>query len=196
MSPPADPFDRFAALYEQAAASGVTEPDALVLATAGADGEPWTRAVLLKGFDRRGFVFYTNLGSRKARQIAENPRVSLHFLWRGLGGSDRQVVIQGRAEPVAPEEADAYFATRARGSQLGAWASRQSEPLTGRAELLAAVGRAAVRFPLRVPRPPHWSGFRVVPRRFEFWDEGRFRLHERTVYERDGEGWRVGRVYP
>ncbi len=196
MSPAADPFDRFAALYEEVVASGVGEPDAFVLATAGADGEPWTRALLLKGFDRRGFVFYTNLGSRKGRQIAENPRVSLHFFWRKLGGRNRQVVIQGLAEPVAPEEADAYFATRPRGSQLGAWASRQSEPLASRAELLAAVGRAAVRFPLKVPRPPHWSGFRVVPRRFEFWDEGRFRLHERTVYEREGEGWRVGRVYP
>lgn len=196
MSEESDPLARFAALYEAARATGVSEPNAMVLATVDAEGRPWTRVLLLKGFDERGFVFYTNLESRKGRHLAANPAVSLNFFWRRIEGGNRQVVIEGRAEPVGDREADDYFATRARGSQLGAWASRQSRPLGSRAALLAEVGRLALRHPLRVPRPPFWSGYRVVPDYFEFWVEGRFRLHDRTVYERDGDGWRSYKVYP
>ncbi len=184
-----DPFERFRALFDRAVNSGMTDPNAMVLATVDDRGRPWTRVVLLKDFDVLGFVFYTNLSSRKGRHIAACPDVSLHFFWRQLEGRNRQVVIEGRAQPVASDEADAYFASRPRGSQVGAWASRQSKPLESRAALLAEVAKVGLRYPVTVPRPPHWSGFRVVPHYFEFWKEGRFRLHDRTVYEPDGAGW-------
>lgn len=188
MSEP-NPFVRFGALFERAVASGMTDPNAMVLATADDAGHPWTRVVLLKDFDERGMVFFTNLGSRKGRHLAARPDVSLHFFWRMLEGRNRQVIIEGRAQQVTDAEADAYFATRPRGSQIGAWASRQSQPLVNRQSLLDAVAAFEARFPDTVPRPPHWSGFRVVPHYFEFWNEGEFRLHERTVYEPDGDGW-------
>jgi pyridoxamine 5'-phosphate oxidase len=192
--PLAAPFERFGELLAEATARGLTDPNALVLSTVDAGGQPSSRVVLLKGHDERGFVFYTNLESRKGREIAGNPRVSLDFYWRELG---RQVVVLGTAEPVSPAEADAYFATRPRGSQLGAWASQQSRPLPGRAHLLAAVAQVEARhLGHPVPRPPHWSGFRVVPHYIEIWESSPFRLHDRTLYERIPEGWRVSKLYP
>jgi pyridoxamine 5'-phosphate oxidase len=189
-----DPFSRFAALYARAEATGMDDFNAMVVASADGEGRPSTRVVLLKAFDPRGFVFYTNLESRKGRQIREQPRVSLNFFWRELG---EQVTVEGRAEQVTDAEADAYFANRPRASQLGAWASRQSQPLESRARLLADVARLEARFLGRaVPRPPCWSGFRVVPDYFEFWVEGLFRLHDRTSYRRTGDGWAVSKLYP
>jgi pyridoxamine 5'-phosphate oxidase len=178
----------------QAEASEPNDPNAMALATVGADGMPSVRMVLLKGFDAEGFVFYTNLESRKARQIATNPRASLNFYWREI---DRQVIVEGRVEPVSAAEANAYFASRERGSQIGAWASRQSRPLASRAALVEEVAQLEAEYKgRRVPRPPFWSGFRVVPHYFEFWAEGAMRLHERFAFERIATGWRMRRLYP
>jgi len=189
-----DPIERFRQVYEEAVATGMADPNAMIVATVGPDGQPSTRTVLLKDFDRRGFVFYTNYESRKGREALANPRVSLTFFWREL---DKQVHVRGRAEPVSDEEADAYFASRPRGSQLGAWASRQSRPMRSRAELLAEVAKVEARHVLgKVPRPPHWSGFRVVPHEIEFWTAGKFRLHDRQLFEREGEGWKVTTLFP
>jgi pyridoxamine 5'-phosphate oxidase len=189
-----DPFARFAALYARAVALGIKNPNAMALSTVGADGAPSTRQVLLKHFDHAGFVFYTNRESRKGRQLAANPRASLNFYWREL---DRQVQIEGRVEPVPAAEANAYFATRDRGSQLGAWASRQSQPLTSRAALAAEVAELEREYAGRkVPRPPFWSGYRLVPQYFEFWAEGENRLHDRFAFERTAKGWRSRRLYP
>jgi pyridoxamine 5'-phosphate oxidase len=192
-----DPIERFRALLAQAEAvdrSILPEPTAMMLATAGDDGQPSLRVVLLKAVDERGFVFYTNYESRKGRELLAHPRAALCFHWQTL---ERQVRIEGDAEPVAAEEADAYFATRARLSQIGAWASKQSRPLESDAELEARVAEAEERFAGgAVPRPPHWSGFRVVPRRIEFWRNRAFRLHERLVYEREEGDWRVTRLFP
>jgi pyridoxamine 5'-phosphate oxidase len=189
-----DPFARFAAVFERAVASGIKNPNAMALSTVGPDGAPATRQVLLKSFDRNGFVFYTNRESRKGRHLAANPRASLNFYWRELG---RQVLIEGRVEAVSDEEADAYFASRDRGSQLGAWASRQSQPLRSRAVLAAEVAALAVAYAgRRVPRPPFWSGYRVVPHYWEFWTEGTNRLHDRLACERTESGWRTQRLYP
>jgi pyridoxamine 5'-phosphate oxidase len=189
-----DPFARFREVYDQAVAAGMPNPNAMTVSTVDAEGQPSSRMVLLKGFDERGFVFYTNLESRKGREILANPRVALNFFWRQL---DRQVVVLGRAEQVPDEEADAYFATRPRGAQVGAWASRQSRPLKSRARLLAEAARVEARYLGRsVPRPAHWSGFRVVPHWIEFWVAGAFRLHDRTVFERTEDGWRSRKLYP
>lgn len=189
-----EPFVRFKEILEEAAASGMADPDAMVLSTVDPSGQPSSRAVLLKGFDERGFVFYTNLESRKGGEIQGNPRVSLNFLWRDLG---KQVVVLGTADRVSDEEADAYFASRPHLSQIGAWASRQSRPLPSRAHLLAEVARLEARWlGQAVPRPPHWSGFRVVPSWIEIWINGAFRLHDRTAYERVPEGWRRTQLYP
>jgi pyridoxamine 5'-phosphate oxidase len=193
MSEKANPFERFAEVFAKAEAAGMKDPNAMVLSTVGKDGRPSSRVVLLKGFDERGFVFYTNFESRKGREVLAHPAVCLNFFWRDLG---RQVRIEGDAGPVSDEEADAYFATRPRGSQLGAWASRQSRPVSGRAELLAEVAKVELRYPLKVPRPPHWSGFRVVPHTFEFWTAGTFRLHDRAVYRRQGESWNLTHLFP
>jgi pyridoxamine 5'-phosphate oxidase len=193
-APHAEPFDRLALLVAEAKDRGVPEPNAMQLATVGEGGRPSSRVVLLKGLDERGLVFYTNLESRKGRQLTANPWVSLAFWWRDAGV---QVEAQGRAVAVPDEEADAYFASRDRGSQLGAWASQQSRPLASRAALLAEVAKVEARHLGRaVPRPPHWSGLRVAPDRFEFWRSGLFRLHERELYEREGEGWRVTLLFP
>ena len=188
-----DPISRFREVFEQARATGMRDYNAMILSTVGSDGRPSSRAVLLKDFDEDGFVFYTNFESRKGREILEHPDVCLIFYWRDLG---KQVRIEGRAEPVADEVADAYFATRDHGSQVGAWASQQSRPMKNRAELLAAVAKVKARYPGKVPRPPHWSGFRVVPDCFEFWTQGTFRLHDRKVFERTPEGWTVQTLYP
>lgn len=189
-----DPFARFAELYRAAIASGIKNPNAMTLSTVGPDGAPSSRQVLLKHFDPDGFVFYTNLESRKARQIAANPRVSLNFYWREI---DRQVIVEGRAEPVSAAEANAYFASRDRGSQIGAWASRQSRPLQSRSVLVGEVADLEREYQGRkVPRPPFWSGFRVVPQYFEFWAEGVDRLHDRFAFERTATGWRSRRLYP
>lgn len=193
----ADPIARFRELLAEAEALGrdvLPEPTAMMLSTVGADGQPSSRVVLLKGFDERGFVFYTNLESRKGREMAARPRVALCFHWQLL---ERQVRIEGDAELVTAAEADAYFATRARLSQIGAWASLQSRPLSSDAELEARMHEMEERFAgQKVPRPPHWSGFRVVPRRIEFWRNRAFRLHERLLYERGDGQWRVSRLYP
>lgn len=189
-----DPFAVFAEVFAKAEAAGIQDHNAMVLSTVDPEGQPSSRVVLLKEFDPRGFVFYTNLESRKGRELAENPRVSLDFFWREL---DRQVVILGRAEPVSTEEADAYFASRPRTSRLGAWASRQSRPLKSRAQLLKEVAKVEAKYLAgEIPRPPHWSGFRVVPHWIEFWAAGAFRLHDRKVFERTDDGWRVTRLNP
>ncbi len=189
-----DPFERFRDLCERAAATGIAEPNAMVVSSADEQGRPSSRVVLLKRFDRDGFVFYTNLESRKGREILARPDVSLNFFWRE---PKEQVSIFGRAERVPDAEADAYFATRDRNSQIGAWASKQSRPLASRDQLVADFERVEQRFEGRdVPRPPHWTGFRVVPRRFEFWVAREHRLHDRTFYERDGDSWVMGVLYP
>jgi len=181
-------------MLARAEKTDLPEPTAAILATADARGRPSSRAVLLKAFDERGFVFYTNLESRKGRQIRENPRAALTFYWPPLGA---QVHVEGDVQPVTPAEADAYFATRARESQLGAWASRQSEPLKGRWTLLRRVVQAARRFGTGpVPRPPFWSGLRVRPDRVEFWTAGRFRLHDREEWVLAAGVWTARRLYP
>ena len=189
-----DPFERFSEVFTRAREADIELPNAMSVSTLGPEGQPSTRMVLLKDFDADGFVFYTNFESRKGRHILSSPKVALNFYWREL---EEQIQIEGEAMPVNDEEADAYFATRPRASQLGAWASQQSRPLTSRAKLVAEVAKVEARYIGRaVPRPPHWSGFRVAPRRFEFWVGKPFRLHERTVYERDGEGWKRYGLYP
>ncbi len=189
-----DPLDRFRKFFEEAAATGMDDPNAMVVSSVDAEGRPSSRVVLLKDFDAEGFVFYTNLESRKGREIQADPNVSLSFYWRETG---KQVVVRGRAEPVSDVEADAYFATRPRTAQLGAWASEQSRPLASRAHLLARVAKYEAKFLAgAVPRPPHWSGFRVVPSYIELWVAGAFRLHDRTLYERTNEGWTSRKLNP
>ncbi|HEX3954805.1 MAG TPA: pyridoxamine 5'-phosphate oxidase [Stellaceae bacterium] len=191
--PEDEPFTPFARWYKQASDS---EPlaETMMLATATADGVPSVRAVLLKGADAAGFVFYTNLESRKANEMAANPHVALCFHWKSLA---RQIRIEGTISPVNDAEADTYFASRYRDSQLGAWASLQSQPLANRAvfeERFAAYSREYADKP--VPRPANWSGFRVRPTRIEFWLDRPFRLHDRFVFTRDGDTWRKQRLYP
>jgi pyridoxamine 5'-phosphate oxidase len=188
-----EPIELFARWFAEAAAKE-PEPNAMSVATVAAGGAPSARMILLKGVDDRGFVFYTNLDSRKAAELSENPYVALCFHWKSLG---RQVRVEGVVEAVSEREADAYFATRPRESQLGAWASDQSRPLASRSvldERVAAVEKRFARGP--IPRPPHWSGYRVLPSRVEFWEAQPFRLHDRLVYLRDGNAWRSERLYP
>jgi pyridoxamine 5'-phosphate oxidase len=189
-----DPLAQFGRWLADAVAAGVTEPNAMVLATADAEGRPSARTVLLKGVDARGFVAYTNHGSRKGRELAANPRASLVFPWYDL---QRQVVVVGDTERVDPEETARYFASRPRGSQLGAWASSQSQPLADRATLDARYAAAEARFAGGpVPVPPDWGGLRVVPVSVEFWQGRTSRLHDRLRYERAGAGWALQRLYP
>jgi pyridoxamine 5'-phosphate oxidase len=192
-----DPIRQFLAWLGDAEAAGIALPNAVALATSGADARPSVRHVLLRAVDDRGFVFYTNHASRKGRQLAENPYAALVAFWREL---DRQISVNGRVDRVADEEADAYFASRPRGAQLGAWASPQSDVLGDRAELERRVAQAEERFADgEVPRPPHWGGYRMTHESLEFWQGRSFRLHDRFRYERDpsaASGWRIERLAP
>jgi pyridoxamine 5'-phosphate oxidase len=190
----ADPIALLASWLAEAEQREPHNPTAMALATADERGAPSVRMVLMRGLDERGCVFYTNLGSRKAAEIAANPRGALCFYWKSL---DRQVRAEGTLEQVSDEEADAYFASRDRQSQIGAWASKQSQPLEGRLDLEKRVARYALKFNIGpVPRPPFWSGYRLRPEHIEFWQQGVFRLHERTVYHRTVEGWTTQSLYP
>ena len=193
--PEADPFELFGTWLKAAHESELNDGNAMALATVDAEGLPDVRMVLLKGFDTDGFVFYTNLQSAKGRELAANPRAALLFHWKSLR---RQVRIRGDVTPVTDAEADAYFATRARHSQIGAWASDQSRPLPDRFALEKRVAEVGLRFGLgKVARPPHWSGFRIVPRSFEFWRDRPFRLHAHLVLERRADGaWATSRLFP
>jgi pyridoxamine 5'-phosphate oxidase len=184
----ADPLRQFARWYAEAGAV-VAAPEAMALATAAPDGAPSARMVLLKGFDERGFAFFTSYASRKGGELEANPRAALLFYWQPLG---RQVRVEGRVERVEPAESDAYFASRPAGSRKGAAASRQSQPLADRAELDRAVGALGD----DVDRPEWWGGYRVVPERYEFWQHRDDRLHDRFRYERDGNDWTIQRLYP
>jgi pyridoxamine 5'-phosphate oxidase len=192
-----DPIEEFRALFAQAQAvdrSRLPEPTAMSLATVSADGAPSVRIVLLKAVDERGFVFFTNLNSRKGRELNATPRAALCFYWAAL---DTQIRVEGTVEPVSEAEADAYFASRPRESQIGAWASLQSETLSGMDELRERVAAVEARYANQsVPRPPHWSGRRVTPSSIEFWHAGEYRLHERRRYERDGDHWMMRRLFP
>jgi pyridoxamine 5'-phosphate oxidase len=196
-APPDDPIGRFIAVFEQAkriAPELWPEPTAFALGTVDEEGRPAVRILLLKGVDERGFVFFTNYESRKGRELLSTQRAAMCFHWPHL---ERQVRVEGRAERVSDEEADAYFATRPRGSQIGAWASIQSQPMAQPGDLEARVAEIEQRFAGRpVPRPPHWSGFRVVPDRIEVWHGMPSRLHERELYTRGEGGWRIERLYP
>jgi pyridoxamine 5'-phosphate oxidase len=189
-----DPHALFRAWYAEAGETEPNDPDAMALATADATGRPSVRMVLLKGHDARGFVFYTNLDSRKGGDLAANSQAALLFHWKSLR---RQVRVEGDVQPVSDAEADAYFATRSRDSQLGAWASDQSRPLASRTVFEQRFDEMRDRFAgIDVPRPPRWSGFRVVPERIEFWIDRAHRLHERRLFTRAGEGWTEGQLYP
>ena len=191
-----DPFALFGAWFTEAEASEPNDPNAMALATVAADGMPSVRMVLLKGFDKTGFVFFTNLESRKGEQLKANPKAALCFHWKTL---QRSVRVQGLVTPVSPAEADAYFATRPRSSRIGAWASKQSRPLASRFDLERRIAEYTARFGLgEVPRPPFWSGFRLAPLRIEFWKNGAFRLHDRLVFTRAdlAEGWTIERLFP
>jgi pyridoxamine 5'-phosphate oxidase len=189
-----NPIAVFQSWFAEAAESGIEEPSAMTVATVDINGQPDARMMLLKGVDEHGFVFYTNLGSAKAQAVMHDPRVALCFYWAETG---KQVRVRGSANIVSNEEADAYFATRPRLSQISAWASKQSQPMHAYFELESEVAKTAFRFGLRkIPRPPFWSGFRVVPERIEFWIQKPFRRHQRVVYERGSEGWRKQWLYP
>ena len=191
---PTDPFTHFAAWFKDAQASEPNDPNAMTLATATPDGRPTARVVLLKEWDPRGFVFYTNKTSRKGGELGGNPRACLLFYWKTL---HRQVRIEGAVEHVTDAEADAYYASRPRISRLGAWASLQSSTLPARAELERRLAEFEVKYPGEdIPRPPHWSGYRVLPEYFEFWQDMPFRLHDRTVYTPEGGGWTAGKLFP
>jgi pyridoxamine 5'-phosphate oxidase len=189
-----DPLRQFAFWFEEAEAAGVRFPETMTLATASADGSPSARMVLLKGADERGFAFYTNYDSRKGRELGENPRAALVLYWQPLG---RQVRVEGTVERVGFDESAAYWATRPRASRVSAWASPQSEPVPGRDELeeaAAAIDRDFAGEDL--PLPPHWGGYRVVPDSIELWEHRDDRLHDRVLYTRTGDGWRMERLAP
>lgn len=193
--PAPHPFAFFGAWFDEAAAHpAIAEANAVCLATATPDGRPSARMVLIKDWDERGFVFFTNLESRKGGELAVNPRAALCFYWEPL---HKQVRVEGQAEPVGDEEADAYFNSRPLKSRIGAWASRQSRPMESKNALLAEVAKFALRFTTEdIPRPPFWSGFRLLPERMEFWQKGEFRIHERHAFTREREAWRHELLYP
>ena len=189
-----DPIVQFNAWFEETLAAGLHEPNAMIVATATANGRPSARTVLLKGYDERGFVFYTNYEGRKARELDANPACALLFYW---GELERQVRIEGCASRISNEESDAYFASRPRGSRLGAWASEQSRPVEDRRVLEERVRDLEAEYEGRgVPRPPFWGGYRVEPDTIEFWQGRENRLHDRLVYSRVGDGWRIDRLQP
>lgn len=190
------PYGVFAEWFAEAEKTEINDPNGVAVATANADGQPAVRMVLLKDYDERGFVFYTNLESNKGRDLAENPKAAMLFHWKSLR---RQVRIEGPVTSVSDEEADEYFASRARGSQIGAWASQQSRPMEGRFDLEKRVAVTTAKYGVKsVPRPPHWSGFRVTPMRFEFWQDGAFRLHDRWIFRRSSieQDWTTERLFP
>ncbi len=190
-----DPISQFKLWLEEASANpAIADATAMSLATADKSGKPSVRIVLLKGVDSRGFSFYTNMSSRKASELLANPHAALCFYWPPLG---RQVRIEGIVEQVTDAEADAYFASRSRESRLGAWASHQSQTLVSRAKFLEEVVAVSIEYENKdVPRPPFWSGWRIVPENIEFWQEGKFRLHDRDIYRYDGVAWQHSKLYP
>jgi pyridoxamine 5'-phosphate oxidase len=189
-----EPFGLFADWLEEATASEINDPNGMALATVDENGLPNVRMVLLKGFDARGFVFYTNFESQKGREILSSMKSAMCFHWKSLR---RQIRVRGDIEVVSDEEADAYYATRPRHSRLGAWASAQSRPLKGRKMLVDAVAELDAKYPGDdIPRPAHWSGFRIVPSSIEFWQDGEFRLHDRIEFTRTGDAWSKSRLYP
>ncbi len=194
ISTDADPIELFQTWLAEAEKSEPNDPTAMTLATATPDGVPSARMVLLKGVDADGFVFYTNLGSQKVDELTQNPNAALVFHWKSLR---RQVRISGTVEQVSDAEADAYYQTRARDSRIGAWASKQSQPLDGLFELEGRVAKFAVKYAIgEIPRPDFWSGFRIRPVEIEFWADRPFRLHERVVFHASDTGWQTSRIYP
>lgn len=189
-----EPFALFATWLKDAEASEINDPNAVALATVDADGLPNVRMVLLKGFDVRGFVFYTNFESQKGQEILGQKKAAMCFHWKSLR---RQIRLRGEVEVVSDAEADEYYESRPLGSRIGAWASKQSRPLEGRFALEKAVAEYTAKYALgNVPRPPHWSGFRIIPSSIEFWHDRKFRLHDRIEFRLDGDGWSKVRMYP
>ena len=194
-SPPDNPYDLFQEWLEKASEKEINDPNAMCLATTSTDGQPHARMVLLKELDENGFVFYTNSASAKGEQIADNKKAAICFHWKSLR---KQVRVEGIIEQVSDEQADAYYNTRHRGSRIGAWASKQSQPLENFQTLKNFVEDFEEKFENQedIPRPPHWTGYRIKPVNIEFWIDGDYRLHQRYLYKKNGDQWRIGMLYP